>query len=140
MGLRTVIQSYLQGRQLRKYQRENEWEGLVPGDVVEYKNQNYMYRGISKNGGPGMPGFPEPMLGAAHPRDANTIYYLRQIGFEFPNSVFGEGAQPAQDNDTGVYIAFLNASRSDLKKVGHIAPDDWQYMVQELKKELAGKN
>ena len=141
MGLRTIVQSYQKRREIRNFQRQNVWEGLVPGDVVEYNGQRYMYRGINKNGGPGMPDFPEPVFGTDKPTVPDKVWYLRNASYPFGEipDVMKESAQSAQAGNTGTNLAFLNASRSDLKKVGHITPDEWKVMVDKLRKELAGK-
>ena len=142
MGLRTIVQQYQERREIRKFQRDNEWEGLVPGNVVEYKGQRYMYRGINNDGGPGMPGFPEPIFGAPKPTVPDTIWYLRtEQTYPFAHGqlpkVMQESAPPAQAGN-GTSIAFLNATRTDLKKVGNITPDEWKVMCEELRQELAG--
>ncbi|MBI2647015.1 hypothetical protein HYW99_00910 [Candidatus Woesearchaeota archaeon] len=106
-----------------------------------------MYRGINRNGGPGMPGFPEPIFGTPKPTVPETIWYLRtKQSYPFGDYSFDgglpkimqESAPSAQAGNTGTYIAFLNTSRYDLKKVGHITPDEWRVMVEDLRKELAG--
>ncbi len=64
-----MIQTYVKGRRYQISPKENEWGEPLPGDIVEYNGRKYMYRGINKNGGPGMPGFPEPLFGSAHPNE-----------------------------------------------------------------------
>ncbi|MFH1990556.1 MAG: hypothetical protein ABIJ19_01750 [Patescibacteria group bacterium] len=129
MKILARFKEYRKQRQWKRLLKQNEWGGLIPGDIVEYKGRKLMYRGINKNGGPGMPGQPEPMFGSAHPSEPESYYYLRATGQRFPENVFGENAEPAQAGSTGIFISFLNAVRSDLQKVGHITPEQWADMA-----------
>ena len=78
MKILARLQEYRERRRWKRLLKENEWQGLIPGDVVKYKGKKLMYRGINKNGGPGMPGLSEPMFGSAHPKEPRCIYYLRE--------------------------------------------------------------
>jgi len=139
MGLPQMIQTYVEGRRYQKLQKENEWGGLVPGDIIDHNGRKYMYRGINKNGGPGMPGFPEPFFGSARPSEPSSIFYLRRTGEDFPEHVFGESAPAAQAGNTGTIIGFLDSTRVSLTKVGHITPNEWKAMVDEMQQELKGQ-
>jgi hypothetical protein len=123
------LQNYLSQKKFKRLLQKNKWEGLIPGDVVEYKDKKLMYRGINKHGGPGMPEFPEPMFGSADPNEPGCIYYLRPTGKMFPETVFGESAPPVKALSTGISIGFLNATRSEFKKIGHITPEQWKSMA-----------
>jgi len=109
--------------------KENKWQGLIPGDIVEYKGKKLMYRGINKNGGPGMPGLPEPIFGSASPKEPGCVYYLRPKGTVFTKTVFDENAEPVQAGSSGISIGFLNTNGLDFKKVGYITPEQWKAMA-----------
>jgi hypothetical protein len=117
-----------------------EWEGLVPGDIVEYNGQRYVYRGLNPNGGPGaLYGQADPVFGPDHPTFPDQIWYLRaEASFPFgplPN-VMKESASSAKDLGAGTRIGFLYAERKSLKKVGHVEPKAWNNMIAELRREL----
>ncbi len=72
-------------------------------------------------------------------RHYSSIFYLRRIGEDFPERVFGESAPAAQAGNTGTIIGFLDETRVSLTKVGHITPDEWKAMVDEMQQELKGQ-
>lgn len=117
-----------------------EWEGLVPGDIVEYDGQQYMYRGLNPNEGPGaLYGQADPLFGPDHPTFPDQIWYLRtEASFPFGSlpDVMKESASAAIGLGSGARIGFLNAKRKDLKKVGHVEAKTWNNMVAELRKGL----
>lgn len=117
-----------------------QWEGLVPGDIVEYDGQRYMYRGLNPNGGPGaLYGQAEPIFGPDYPTFPDQIWYLRtEASFPFGPlpDVMKVSASSAISLGSGARIGFLNAKRKHLKKVGHVEPKTWNNMVAELRKGL----
>lgn len=148
MGLLAIIGRYRQQRQERKVQEEkqryleqNTWEGLVPGDLVEYKGKQYMYKGINQSGGPGNPlSLPEPEFTTPKPSDPWQVWYLRTeevMTGEVPD-VMKESAERVGYGSG--YVGFLNAKRSDFKKVDHITPEEWKRLSEELKRTLSGKD
>lgn len=123
------LQAYLKQRQFRKFSERNRWQGLVPGDIVKYKNQEFIYLGLNKQGGPGRYGFPEPVFSVADAKK-RIIYYLRSISeVSLLKEVFGENAGPSQYGSSGIAIGFLNTDRSGLKKVRHITPEQWDALA-----------
>lgn len=120
---------------------DGSWGGLDVGDVVQYKNRQFLYRGINPNGGPSMPGLPEPTFGMPRPsvtRDFYITYYLRNDQNQpggIPRVMF-ESEPPIKAGHLN-YISFLNATRSDLAKIGHISEKVWKSMIQELQTRLS---
>ena len=129
MKILAKLKEYRERWRFQRLLKENEWQGLIPGDVVEYKGRKLMYRGINKHGGPGMAQMPEPMFGPARPNESNCVYYIRTPGGMFPETIFGESEPPVRAGNTGVSIGFLNATWSELRKVGHITPEQWRAMA-----------
>jgi len=118
------IQEYFEGRQLRKFQRYNTWEGLIPGDLVNINGSIYMYKGISENGGPGMV-VPEPVFGFPYDITSDLLLYLRHeetYPYQPLPECMKESESPIQSHD-GKFIGFLNARREDMEKVDHIEFD-----------------
>ncbi len=132
MGLKALIRKYKEKKQFDRFVLDNTWEGLIPGDVMEYKERKYLYQGINRNGGPGMPGFPEPVFGPINPLGSNQVWYLRhESTYPFGNipEVMSESTPSAKDI-SGTLISFLNATRNDLKKVDHITQEQWNEMLE----------
>lgn len=134
-----LIRQFKEYMKIKKFHRENKWVGLVPGDLVEYGGKKLMYRGINKNGGPGGIG-PEPMFGPSSPSEFNCVYYLRHTDRDplfpddrFPDNIFSENAKPIMAGSSGIYIGFINATRSHFKKVGHVTQKEWNVMLNDLK-------
>lgn len=103
----------------RYFLRENTWQGIVPGTKLRYKGKNFLYVFVNKHGGPGMYGRPEPMFCEANTSwegDPRSVFYIRQIGEQFPEKVFGENRMPMKAGS--VFIGFLNASVFDFQIVG----------------------
>lgn len=65
-----------------KFIRENTFQGLIPGDVIENDGDRLMYMGINKHGGPGRYGIPEPIFRVAEPSRFNEVHYIRGKFFE----------------------------------------------------------
>nr|MBI4156129.1 hypothetical protein [Candidatus Woesearchaeota archaeon] len=109
---------------LRRYIRENKWNGLAPGDIVELDNIRYMYIRLDQNGVIGIPIVPLSYFVRADPHETpDTIYYLNETYKQFGESRISGPRQ----------VIPLNAQRSALKKVGHYSPREWNRMVQEAK-------
>lgn len=160
--IRDKIKAYLKQRDYEKWCKKDEWMGLIPGDVVGYKGQEYIYMGINKDGGPGMPMMAEPIFWYADPKKEG-ILYLRPVSRDFPKNVFGENNEPilaggiesisrmdfsgdcrlvAEEttpiNSPSGYIGFLNTDGRDMKKLKHISPQEWNQMIEETRAELSG--
>jgi len=115
MGLSSLLQNYMQERAIQKRIEEDRWHDLVPGDVVEYNGQQYLFRGMNPHGDPmAYRGTPEPVFSPADPRSEDTTEYLR-----------GEDR-------------FSPINRHELERVGHIAPEEWHRMCEEAAAELYG--
>ncbi len=132
------LKDWLEKRKFRKWLKENKWNGLIPGDIVEFNGKKIMYRGINGHGGPGQPGCPEPYFREAHPGEPRCIYYIRDtsayvkgIGPELPNEIFGEDAAPIQAGDSNTGMRFISSPRK-LEKVGHITPEEWDLLAAAL--------
>ncbi len=132
--VRKVADSYRK----RKYVNKNRWQDLVMGDVIEINGKRYMYFMLNQEGGPGHAGRPEPVFTTEKPTYPSTFFYIRvDVGLlaEYEH-VFGEGNfQTGFDGQSR--ICWINSS--DYRKVGHITPEQWNKMVEELKEELGGK-
>lgn len=124
-----ILKKRHEEKQFQKFLKKNTWNGLLPGDVVEYKDKKLMYRGINKNGGPGMPQIPEPVFGPIHPKGLKCIYYLRDNNQMFPESIFNEKEPAIKTGDTGIFVGFLNAIPSELIKIDHITPEQWKLLA-----------
>ena len=134
------IREHRQRRQAERFLRDNTWEGLIPGDVVDYKGKGYLYKGMNPHGGPGMADEPDPYFLSAAPREAHTRFYIRPITESLPMpKAFMETAEPTLAGNTGSYIAFLNPKAGEIKKVGHITAQEWNRMIAEVQAELKGK-
>lgn len=131
--------SKLLGKEKQK-DTDGMWEGFSVGDVVRYKGCQFLYRGIDPNGGPGMAGIAEPTFGMPRPSvtyEFYITYYLRNQQNQ-PRGIPEVMLETAPPTKTGnlSYIAFLNATMTDLTKIKHISEDKWNIMIEKLQKEL----
>jgi len=135
-----IIAGYKELIQRRFYERRNVWDGFIPGDLFRCGRIRLVYLGIDRNGISGMHGTPEPFFGLVDPPNANTICYLRSIDPSSQADIFGRPSQLAQTENTGIYVGYLNATKADLDRVGHIIPRQWDRVVEQVKKELSCKD
>ena len=118
-----------------------EWEGLVQGDVVQYKDRQFLFNGMNLQGGPGMSGIAEPIFSMPKPSVTYEFYikYFLRNNQNMPGGIptaMLESEPPVMSGHLN-YTAFLNATRSDLRKVEHISEDRWREMIKELQNYLA---
>ena len=103
MGMRKPIQEGGYAELLRA----DKLGDVFVGNLIEIRDQVYLYRGMNKHGGPGqahfaMMGYPTPYFGPATPQKENAI------------TTFDIGSFPFW------------------RKVGHRTPEEWKSMVGQL--------
>ncbi|MEK6983402.1 MAG: hypothetical protein AABX33_02420 [Nanoarchaeota archaeon] len=148
-GASRPFYDYFTRRFERRFDRENQWEGLTPGDVVEYNGRNLRYWGLEQWGGPG--NFKsEPIFVLADVQAKPNKFYLREVSDKFPEDVYSENSptlivegelppsMPKYRFRVTYEVRFLNATRADLKKVGHITLQEWCDMQQAWMLERVG--
>lgn len=124
-GIKQRVQTYfssLSGKieeawkyiQDRRFLKQNNWNGLKPGDVIEYDGRTLMYRCIDPRGAPGLQNLPAPQF--------VDVTNLSQGDF----SLF--------------YMYYPNAlNLKSSAKVDHITPEQWNDMVIKVNAELSGQ-
>jgi hypothetical protein len=127
-----AMQECIRAKKERDRLNSNTWQGLIPGDVIQYKVKSLMYLGMSKElrmEGPGGFGFNEPVFVEPITKPP-CVYYIR-TGRDLPEA-FSEDAAPAKMGSTGIRVGFLNsdpALRPELfRKTVHISADEWEQM------------
>jgi hypothetical protein len=128
-----AMRERIEARKREAWLRGNTWDGLIPGDTIQYKAKRLMYLGMSNKlhmEGPGGFGISEPVFidPKAKPQ---CLYYIRP-GRGLPEA-FSEDAAQAGLDGTGLLAGFLNSDPAlapgMFLKTGHISADEWNRML-----------
>ena len=99
---------------LEEFQKAHEWEGLIPGDVVKFEGDEYLYFGFVL-GPPGCPGA-VPNFIPKNPKGV-TLYVSDEL--------------PVEGHSEDGRIRMIMAERWQFEKIKYMTPEEWNGYVKE---------